>query len=279
MDLTKTQSKVQHKKKVRIHSLCCQIIAYTKIQVINLCVMFSIGNVSSRQPEHVARSQERLVYNVGPSPRKPRREQRPPSGQRPLHMMPVQCFAHHTLIPPNSSSRPLLPSTPVHMTHAYLPPASIPTSVYNQYPPGLGYPTNISAAATVHPGTVPMPLVSRNVPYSRSSSYPLHHSERMVTPQPQTQYPSVLPHSVHRSPPYRQIQQSGTLQHQVANTSYPPLSSSDGSHSYPLGHNPQVPYRHGNTAVLTMHESVPPVVSSPRQSHNSSKHRRRGKRN
>ena len=266
------------------------------MSLVKFCFFFSPGNVPSRQPEPVARSQERLVYNVGPPPRKSRREHKPPSGQYSTHMVPVQSFANHTLIPTNDSSQPRgllsstphshgllsstphshgLLSTPVHVTHPR-PPASIPISVYNQYPPGLGYPTNISPVAAVHPGAVPRPLVSRNVPYSRSNSYPMHYAEQMVTPQPLMQYSSVLPQSVHKSPPYRQIRQPVTLQHPVANTSNPRFSY-DGSHPYPLGHNPQVLYRPGNPEVLTRHEAVSPAVSSPSQSHDPSKHRQRGK--
>ena len=245
-------------------------------------VFFSSGNVSSRQQEPVARSQERLVYNVGPSPRKPRREHKPPNEKYSTNTLPMQHSANYTLIPTNDSSRPraLLSSTPGLMPHPRPPPVPIPISVYNQYPPpGLGYPTTISPVAAVYPGAVQRPLVSRNVPYSRSNSYPMHYAERMITPQPLTQYSSVLPHSVHKSPPYRQIQQPVTLRHPVVNTSNPPRSSYDGSHLYPLGYNPEVLYRPSNPGVLTRHEAVSPAVSSPNQSHDPSKHRRRGRRN
>lgn len=251
-----------------------------------------------------------MVYNVGSSSRKPRREQGVPVGYHAPQWMPVQFFTDHSLLPVNTPppsrplltntppppSRPLLPNTPpapypllpstqVRMLSHFPTHASNPCSRYLP-----SYPANASAVATIRPGTLPMSLTGNQVcvPYSRSHSFPIPQCEGMVASQTGAvrQYPSVLPHSVGRSPPYRQIsgrqdQQPhnpvALLQNPVVNITHPHTPSSGASQAYTVGHNAPV-FIQNSPGLPSRHVSESPTIASSRQSEDS-KRRRRRKRN
>ena len=198
--------------------------------------LFLSGNIRSNPQERSSRAQERLVYNVVPSPGKPKSEKRQPSKQQqhPDQMMPAQFYPLMPAARP-PSTRPILPTSTMHYRSPPTPTSTItsPTAIfpYPPYPLGLhGYPTNVAQ------GGMPMPAAV-NVPYGHS--YPMQHYAgnyirpqlathgRMVTPQHQTHYHNermdttqtwgrvvtpqtgtqLLPHTVSKSPPYRQYQQ------------------------------------------------------------------------
>lgn len=192
----------------------------------------------------------------------------------PPQMAPPQYFANSNLQPANPPPLPhhLLPSAPVTLFHS-------PPIFRTLYPPGIPYPAIARAPpypatprappypatsrATFHP--VPVSFADNRVPYSRSNSYPIQQSAGMVSPQ---QYPGILPHSVGRSPPYRQMsgrQNPPALlpNPPIPNPSHPHTSIAD-SQTYGAGHNAQLSSTPSNFGLPSRSTSAPLTTTSSR---------------
>ena len=161
---------------------------------------------------------------------------------------------------------------PHYSTAAGAPPYP-PTSRAHSYP----------ATARAHLHTVPMSLAGNPVPYSRSNSYPIQQTAGMVSPQ---QYPNVLPYSVGKSPPYRQMSgrqdQPALLPYPpMINPSHPPTSSIADSQIYGAGHNAPTSYIPSNPGLPSRNTSASLPATGSRQPHDSQHGQRRphGKRN
>ena len=210
------------------------------------------------------RPQERILYNVPPWQGKARRvkPERPP-------LISPQPYTNHVIQPP--------PHLPTPNMSPYQPPSpqSILPTPYYQYPPGFSsYPAKPSILGPVHQGRVPM-TPSMNVPFSHSPSYPMYHGGRQTVVQPQYYGNVVLPHSVGRSPPYRQHHQppvsASLLQHSgpVSSISTPSTANPESYTRFP---NPPMPYMHSNPGPPSRQVSAPPMFiplpySPPHQGH------------
>ena len=173
---------------------------------------------------------------------------------------------------PTTSGAPPYPPTaraPPYPSTARAPPYP-PTARAPPYPP----------TARAHLHSVPMSLAGNPIPYSCSNSYPVQQTAGIVSPQ---QYPGVLPYSVGRSPPYRQMSgrqdQPPLLPYPpIVNPSHPHTSSIANSQMYGAGHNTPTSYIPSNPGLPSRNTSAP---TGSRQLHDSQHEQRRppGKRN
>ena len=212
------------------------------------------------------RPQERIVYNVPQWQEKARRVK--PERHNSTPLISPQPYTNHIV-----QSSPHLQDLPTSNRPPYQPPSpqSILPTPYYQYPPGFAsYHTKPSILGPVHQRGLSM-TQSMSVPYTHSLSYPMYHGGRQTVAQSQHGN-VVLPHSVGRSPPYRQHHQppvpAPLLQHPG------PVSSI----ATPSTVNPRLPtpppmpsYMHSNPGPPSGQVSAPPMFMqlpySPPQGH------------
>ena len=205
-----------------------------------------IGDTPSNKKQNDTKAQERIIYNA---PVQGNRKRNKSKGHTPHHSNPMMSphpFTNQTLPP-----QPHLQSPPYQAR----PPQSILPTPYLPGFPCQGYSANPSIPYQPQ-GNVPM-APSMNVAYSPPTSYPMHpHNVQMVS---RPRHASVLlPHSVGRSPPYRQYEhtpQPTTLfQPPPASCVYTPTSGYP--ENYRREHNPPMSY---NPRLQTRNAPTPPA--------------------